>query len=301
MHAVSILATPLVKVLTVSTEFLLRLLGARKADEPPVTAAEVAALLKAGTEAGVFEEEEHDLVERVFWLGDQRVSSLMTPRHRVEWLDVRDVAEVHREELIRHRYSKYLVCDGDLDHVLGMVRVKDLLADLLEGKALNLSANMRKPLFVPESLRALRLLELFRESGISVAVVIDEYGGVDGLLTLNDVLAELKGNLTSHADPRVVQREDGSWLVDASITTDEFWDSLGLEERREAERREYTSVGGLVVTNLRRIPKSGNTFEALGLRFEVVDMDGHRVDKVLVSAPVEGMVPYSTDRRPSTR
>src|SRR5690606_26438782 len=138
-------------------------------------------------------------------------------------------------------------------------------------------------LFVPASLRALRLLEMFRESGVHVAVVIDEYGGVDGLLTLDDVLTELAGDLASHTDHRVVQREDGSWLVDASLTMEEFWEDLGLEERRGQERRDYNTVAGLVVTKLGRIPQSGNTFEAYGLRFEVVDMDGQRVDKVLVS------------------
>ena len=283
MQTVSLIATPLVKLLSVSTEFLLRVLRARKPDEPPVTEAEVAALLEAGAEAGVFEEEEHELVERVFWLADQRVTALMTPRHRIAWLDVRASAREHRTELIRHRYSHYLVCDGDVDHVLGIVRVKDLLVELLEGRELDLRPALRKPLFVPESLRALRLLEMFRESGVHVAIVIDEYGGVDGLLTVGDLLTELVGDLASRSEPRLVQREDGSWLVDASLTMDEFWTGIGLEERRDEQRKDYNTVAGLVVTTLGRIPQSGNSFEAYGLRFEVVDMDGHRVDKVLVT------------------
>jgi putative hemolysin len=289
MHTLSLLASPVVRVLSVSTDGLLRLLRVRKADEPPVTEEEVAAMLDAGTAAGIFEEEEHDLVERVFWLGDQRVESLVTPRHRIEWLDRRDGPEVHRQELIRHRYSHYLVCDGEVDRVLGMVRVKDLLADLLEGKPLDLETSLRKPLFVPNNMRALRLLETFRESRIHVAVVIDEYGGVDGLVTLNDVLEEITGNLATHTEPGVVQRDDGSWLVDGSLTMDEFWEGLGLEERRGATRSEYNTLAGLVVTQLGHIPRSGDGFQAYDLRFEVVDMDGHRVDKVLVSrVPAEG-------------
>lgn len=284
MHQISRVATPLVKLLTVSTEFLLRLLHARRSEDPPVTEEEVAALIEAGAEAGVFEEEEHELVERVFWLADQRVGTLMTPRHRIAWLDVSAPPEKQREELIRHRYSHYLVCEDDVDHVLGMVRVKDLIADLLEGRELDLRAALRKPLFVPESLRALRLLEMFRESGIHLAIVIDEYGGVDGLLTLNDVLTELAGDVAAGGEPRVVQRDDGSWLVDASLTMDEFWELIGLEDKRVEVRREYNTVAGLVVTTLGRIPRSGNSFYAYGLRFEVVDMDGHRVDKVLVAA-----------------
>jgi putative hemolysin len=215
MHLISIAATPLVKILGASTEFLLRLLRARKSDEPPVTEEEVAALLDVGTEAGIFEEEEHALVERVFWLGDQRVSSLMTLRHRIAWLDVNDPPAMYREELIRSRHAHYLVGDGDVDHVLGMVRVKDLLAELLEGKLLDLTAALRRPLVVPESLRALRLLEMFRESGVHLAVVIDEYGGVAGLLTLSDVLEEIAASPSHHADPRVagVKTAPGWWTI----------------------------------------------------------------------------------------
>jgi putative hemolysin len=282
MHGLSIVASPFVRVLSVSTEGLLKLLRVRKAEEPPVTEEEVSALLDVGMAAGVFEEEEHDLVERVFWLADQRVGSLVTPRQRIEWLDVRDAPEAHRSELVRHRFSHYLVCDGEVDRVLGMVRVKDLLAELLEGRPLDPRAALRQPLFVPSSLRALRLLTMFRESGIHLAVVIDEYGGVEGLVTLNDVLEEITGDLGLDTEPRVVQREDGSWLVDASLTMDEFWVSLNLEEPRVPGGRAYHTLGGLVVTELGRIPHTGDTFELHDLKFEVVDMDGHRVDKVLV-------------------
>jgi putative hemolysin len=198
-------------------------------------------------------------------------------------LDIADPPEAHRDELVRHRFSHYMVCEGDVDHVLGMVRVKDLLAELLEGRKLDLRASLRKPLFVPEGLRALRVLEMFRESGVHMAVVIDEYGGVEGLVTLNDVLEEITGSLASPSDPRVVRRDDGSWLVDASLTMDEFWEALDLEDRRAEDRRDYHTVAGLVVTTLGRIPQSGSAFELHDLHFEVVDMDGHRVDKVLVS------------------
>jgi putative hemolysin len=283
MHSLSYFASPVVKLLSFSTEAIIRLLGIRKSEEPAVTEADLAALLDAGTAAGVFDEEEHALVERVFWLGDQRVTTLMTPRPRIEWLDALDPPEMHRAELIRHRFSHYLVCEGDVDHVIGMVRGKDLLAELLAGRPLDLRAALRKPLFVPENVRALRLLELFRESRVHMAVVIDEYGGVEGVITLNDVLEEITGDLSARADPRVTRRDDGSWLVDASVTMEEFWESLGLEDRRGQERPEYRTLAGLVVTELGRIPRPADTFEANGLRFEVMDMDGYRVDKVLVS------------------
>lgn len=283
MDRLSKLAAPLVALLSLSTELVIRLLGIKRPQEPPVTEEEVAALIDVGTEAGIFEEEEHDLVERVFWLGDKGIASLMTPRHRIAWLDLRAPRERQLEELVRHRYSRFLVCDGELDQVAGVVRVIDLVPDLIEGRPFDLRGRLTKPLFVPESLRALRLLELFRESGIHLAVVIDEYGEVEGLVTLHDLVEELTGDLVTNSEPAIIHRDDGSWLVDASITVDEFWDRLGLGERRGEVSSEYNTVGGLVVTELGRIPRSGDAFETDGLRFEVVDMDGRRVDKVLVS------------------
>jgi putative hemolysin len=287
MHALSVAAAPLVRILSFSTDSLLRLLGFRKADEPPVTEAEVSALLEQGTDAGVFEEEEQELVERVFWLGDQRAGALMTPRLQVAWVDINDPPELQRASMMRDPRTRYLVCDDEIDHVVGMVESKDLWAQVLGGGDLDLRKVLRKPLFVPEAMRALRLLEAFRESGVYMAVVLDEYAGVEGVVTLNDVLEGLAGDLVETGQPRVVQREDGSWLVDASLGMDEFRDALDLPERRGDERDEYRTLGGFVVTTLGRIPRAGEWFVADRLRYEVVDMDGHRVDKVLVSR-VEG-------------
>ncbi|MQA91474.1 MAG: DUF21 domain-containing protein [Gemmatimonas sp.] len=282
MQLLSVIASPLVKVLSLSTDGLLKLLPIRMSGETPVTEEELTLLLEAGADAGVFEEEEQELVERVFWLGDQLIGALLTPRHRIAWLDLRDSTEAHREEIVRRRFSHYLVCDGDVDHVLGMVRVKDLLAELLAGKPLDLEEAIRKPLFVPVNLRALRLLEMFRESGVHLAVVVDEYGGVEGLITLSDVLEEIAGDLSVELEPRIVSRGDGSWLVDGSLPMTEFWAGLNLEDRRHEGRFGYQTVAGFVMTQLGRVPLSGDAFEVHGLRFEVVDMDGYRIDKVLV-------------------
>ena len=283
MELLSRITAPAVKVLTLSTDAVVRVLRIRKAEEPPVTERELAALLEAGTAAGVFEEDESDMVEGVLSLGDKHVALLMTPRNRIQWLDVNDPDEAHRKQLTEHRHSHYLVCDAAVDNVIGMVHVKDLLAELLASHSLQLTRALRKPLFVPPNVASLRLLETFRESGIHVAVVIDEYGGVEGLVTLNDVLEEITGGLTSTSDKEIVQREDGSWLVDAALTVDEFWDALDLPERRAEDRHDYNTLGGLAFAELGRIPKTGDTFLIEGLRFEVVDMDGHRVDKLLVT------------------
>ncbi len=282
MHLLSRVAAPLVRLLSASTEGLLGLLRIRKAAEPPVTEEEIAALLEEGTRAGVLDGEEQELIERVFWLGDQRAASLMTPRQKIVWLDLDDLPEVHRETIRRHRFSRFLVCQGAVDRVVGMVRATDLLTALLDAKALDLRQVLRNPLFVPGGMRALRLLELFRESGIHLAVVVDDYGRVEGIVTLRDVLEEISGDLSAETGSRVLHRKDGSWVVDASLPMDEFWRCLDLEERRSERRQEYNTLGGLVVTSLGHIPAAGESFESYGLRFEVMDMDGNRVDRVLV-------------------
>ena len=286
MHALSVLAGPAVTFLTASTDGLLRLLRVQRVDDPPVTEEEIAHLLEAGTQAGVFHEDEQELVERVFWLADQRVSALMTPRHRVVWLDADDPPEVNRRKMFEQRYTRYLVCEKDVDHVVGMVHVRDLWSNIAAGKPFDVRGCTRQPLFVPESTRALRVLELFRAAGIHLAVVVDEYGGVEGIVTLNDVLEEIVGEMTvagAARQPTITRREDGSWLIDASLAMHDVREALGLEERRADERRDYRTLGGFILARLGRIPNVGDHFDAEGLRFEVVDMDGHRIDKVLIA------------------
>jgi putative hemolysin len=287
MNMLSRIAAPLVWVLTSSTQGVLRLLRIRAPDDSPVTEAEISVLIEQGTQAGVFHEEEQELVERVFWLGDQRAVAVMTPRHRIVWLDVNASVAENRERMIRHQFSRYLVCEGSLDKVVGVVEVKRLWAAELAGQPVDdLRPFLRTPHFIPESTRALRILERFRESGTHLAVVVDEYGGVEGLVTLNDILEEIAGNL-SHAGggtaAPAVRRDDGSWLVDGSLSMEEFRDLLDLKERRH-EAREYHTVGGFVFTRIGHVPVPGESFEAEGYRLEVVDMDGNRVDKVLVAA-----------------
>ncbi|HET7462014.1 MAG TPA: hemolysin family protein [Longimicrobium sp.] len=284
MNVVSFLAAPAVKMLTVSTELLLKLLRVRKGNEPPVSEAEIAVMMEQATQAGVFQEEEQDLVERVFWLGDQRAGGVMTPRHRIVWLNLEDAPEENWRRMVEHRYTRYLLCDGSLDAVRGMVDVKDLWAARLEGGSVALEDHVRDPLYIPSSTRALHLLERFRASGVHLAVVVDEYGGIEGLVTLNDLLQEIAGDLTitGATSPPVVRRDDGSLLVDGSYAIDDFRQALGLPERR-GEPREYRTVGGLVFTLLGHVPTPGEHVEHEGWRVEVMDMDGNRVDKVLAT------------------
>jgi putative hemolysin len=286
MRALSVAASPLVTLLTWSTEAVVRLFRLRKSDEPPVTEAEIAVLLEQGTEAGVFHEEEQELVERVFWLADQRVGAVMTPRVHVVWLDVDDPPAAHLETMLKHPFYQFPVCEGSLDGVLGIVTVRDLWAAQAEGRPTGLRSLLREPLYVPETTRALQLLQDFRARGVEVALVVDEYGGTEGLVTLHDLVEEIVGDLRlegSPPEPAAVRRDDGSLLVDGSISMDDLREVLELDERRGEERADYRTLGGFGYTRLGRVPRAGDRFDTDAFTVEVVDMDRNRVDKVLVT------------------
>jgi putative hemolysin len=285
MMVLSRVAAPLVWLLTVSSRLVLRLLRITKNSDAAVTEADVAALLDEATESGLIHESEQDMVERVFWLGDRRVVDLIAPRHRTAWLDVSDHALEARSKMIAQPRPAYLVCDGALDRVVGAVEVRDLWDQALRGHETDVKAVMKQPLFIPENTHALRLLELFRESGVAMAVVVDEYGGVEGVLTRDDLLEDIAWE-TAPTDPTVVRRDDGTLLVDAAMSVDDFREALGLSERRDEDRSAYRTVGGLIVSRMGRIPRVGEHVDSEGFRIEVVDMDGPRIDKVLV-APAE--------------
>lgn len=279
------IGSPIVYILGVSTDTVLRVLGIRPSTEPQVTEEEIRVLIEQGTEEGTFEEAEQDMVERVFRLGDRPVSSIMTPRPDIIWLDLEDTAEENRRKIIDNGYSRYPVCQGGLDNVLGIIPVTDLLARSFCGEALDLTVGLRQPVFVPESTRGLKVLELFKQTVTHMALVVDEYGVIQGLVTLNDVMIEIVGEVPSddeHEDPQVVRREDGSWLLDGMLSVDEFFELFNVQPISEEHRGSYQTLGGFVMAHLGRIPTAADFFEWQGMRLEVMDMDGNRVDKVLV-------------------
>lgn len=286
MQVLSRVAYPAVHLLGLSTELLLRALGMRPSTEPLVTEEEIRALIEQGTQAGMFEEAEQEMVERVFRLGDRRVSAVMTPRTEIVWLDREASALEIRRTITESAHSRFLVADGSLDNVLGVVHAKDLLAHILGEQVVNLEATLQQPLYVPESMRALKVLELFKQSGTHIALVIDEYGGIQGLVTPNDILEAIVGDLPEageQVEPLAVQREDGSWLVDGMLPVDEFKDLFDLGELPGEDQGIYQTLAGFVVMQLGRIPAATDYFVWEGLKIEVVDMDGNRVDKVLVT------------------
>ncbi len=286
LAAFSRLVSPAIILLSFCTDLVLRVLGVKAYTEPAVTEEEIRIMIDQGTTAGVFEEEEQDIMERVFSLGDRRVNSIMTPRGEIVWLDIDDSAAEISRKIAGGAYSMFPVCHKKLDNVLGVVQSKDLLSCNLADQMVNLKASLLPPLFVPESMRALKVLERFKQTGIHLAIVLDEYASVQGIVALVDLLEGLVGDIPhidELAEPQVIKRQDGSWLVDGSLPVDDFREMVDPEGLPEEEESQYITLGGFVMTHLEKIPTAGDHFEWGGYRFEVVDMDERRVDKVLVT------------------
>ena len=284
MLVISRIATPLVRLLSGTTEGLLRLFGIKSSKETGVTEEEVRVMIDEGTQGGVFEEEQQDMVERVFRLNDRSVSSLMTHRSEMIWLDVDDPVKENYKKIMESGYSNFLVSKGELDNVAGYVRTKDLLARYFKGEPVDLKSSVKTPLYVPEATTALETVEKLRNEKAHFALVIDEYGSIAGVVTLTDVLQAIVGDIPwvdNEGKPEFVQREDGSWLVDGKMAVDDLEMLLDVDELPEEEAN-YETVGGLIMAHYDRIPVAGDCFEWNNLSFEVMDMDGHRVDKVLV-------------------
>jgi putative hemolysin len=285
MMGLARLGGPVVAVLTMTTNLILRVFGIRGQAEPHLTEEEIRAVISQGAESGVLEAAEESIVQRVLQLGDQRVAGIMTPRPDIEWIDVDATPDELREFLASHSHTQFVVCHGGLDNVLGIVRSADLLPMAMRGSAIDLRSLTREALFVPDSMTAVQLLESFRGSHKHVALVMDEFGAVEGLVTLTDLLEALVGHLPAEPgeDARVfVHRADGSWLIDGSAAMDEVAARLALEPVPDSETGAYHTLGGFVMARLGRVPKTADRFDWGGHQFEVVDMDGRRIDKVLV-------------------
>jgi putative hemolysin len=272
--------SPFVKLLSMSTEAILKLLGVKANLEPPVTEEELHLLIDQGTQAGVFEEAEQDMVEGIFSLGDSRVYSLMTPRTEMVWLDITDSIEEIREKIAECPYSRFPVRQDSLETILGIVKSRDLLVDSLSGKKINLKALLKPAHFIPETMFASRALELFKEKNTELLLVVDEFGGLQGLLTINDILEEIVGAM-EFEEPQATQRQDGSWLLDGMLEIDELKELFNFTTVPHED--EYETLSGFIMTSLGRVPQASDNFEWNGFRFEVMDMDGRRVDKVLVT------------------
>lgn len=290
MTALSRVAAPVVWLLGVSSEFILRVFGVRHAADPPVTEEEIEILLQEGAAAGVFAPAEHEMVGGVFDLGEREARELMTPRYRLIALDIEDPLDVNLRKMADAPHQVFPLYEDDLDRLIGLVPVKKLWAATLSGEALDLRELAEPPLIVPETLPALEVLERFRDRSVNVAMVVDEFGGVQGLLSLHDLLEAITGDLAPSApgNEAWVQRADGSWLLDGALPVHEVRDVLDLDALPGEESGDFETLGGFIMSRLERIPSVGDYTDWKGLRFEVADMDGRRVDRVLIGPAPEG-------------
>ena len=294
MRLLSQVARPVVALLNISSTFVIRLLGVKPSAEPQVTEEEIRVLIEQGTELGVFEESEQDMIESILRLGDRRVEAFMTPRTKIVALELEDAPEESKQKIINGHHSHYPVVQDSLDNVIGMVRTKDLVVQALQQQPLEVQAVMQSPLFVPESMTALEVLDRFKVEGMHVALITDEYGGIQGMVTQNDILEAIVDDLPGSdrlMQPQIVQRADGSWLVDGLLHIDKLKELLDVEMLPDEEEEGFQTVGGFMVSQFNDIPRAGQVFDWDRFNFEVVDMDGRRVDKILITghqvAPAE--------------
>jgi len=282
---ISAIFSPLVRFLSGATSLVVRVLGFSPARGPEVTEDEVKVLIAQGTESGIFENSEKEMMEGVLNLDDRRVTAFMTPRTDVIAIDISDEKAATREEIVAHADFAYLpVIEGDLDRIIGMLDIRNALASMVRDGTFDLKTHLVEPVLIPETISALKALSILKDKAAGTALIVDEYGGVSGLVTLSDLLESvLAGLAQSDSDeiPGIVQREDGSYLVDGALAISEFAESMELDED-EFDQNAYDTVAGLVLDCMGSIPKAGDSCDWNGLHIEIMDMDGNRIDKVLV-------------------
>lgn len=311
MKALSWIARPIVWLLSLSTDAVVHLLRIKPSTEPDITAEEIETMVEHGAEIGIFETSERDMIESVLRLDEWRVDAFMTPRTHVTWIDIEDPEEEVRAILLGAKHSRFPVVEGDADNIVGMLYTKDLVVQQLKGEPFDVRASLRPVLFVPESMSTLRVLEIFKQQGKHIALVTDEYGSVEGMVTDMDILEAIAGEIPAEgepAEPGAQLRDDGTWLVDGLLHVNRLWEILDMAREMQDVYRGYQTVSGFVMTNLDGIPREGEHFGFRGLRFEIVDMDGRRIDKVLVTprawepmpsgrTPEHGEAGYPTDSK----
>ncbi|WP_266159277.1 hemolysin family protein [Dyella silvatica] len=287
MLVLSRICSPFVGLLNASSSLLLRLMQVNDRGRGAVTEEEIRLLVAESAEQGVLDADERNMVNRVLRLGDRSVDSVMTPRPRIAWLDIAATQEENDAVLRATPYSRYPVYREGENEVVGVVEVKNLLRNYTGGSS-DMFGQMAKPFFVPAASRALDLLEEFRDAETPMALVVDEYGDIEGLVTLNDLLAAVVGATQlghggNEEDSPIVQRSDGSWLVDGSLPTDDLRELLHVDHLPGEQEHEYRTAAGMVMAALGHIPQTGEVFAWQGIRFEVVDLDGARIDKLLIT------------------
>ena len=285
MSVLSFITYPFIWLLSKSTAFISKIFNI-KSDNSAVTEEEIKAIISEGTEHGTIEEAEQEIIERIFHLSDRNITSIMTHRSDIIWFELNDNEEKIKEKIVSEPHSIYPICDGDIDEVKGVVSIKDLYVS----NDLTLFKNLMSPaLFVPENNSAYQVLEKFKESKVHCCFIVDEYGSLQGMITLNDILEAIVGDIPQpdFLDYAITEREDGSYLVDAQLPFYDFLTKFEKTEWMNEGEREFDTMAGFILHELERIPKTGDKLEWKGFEFEILDMDGHRIDKLLVTASEE--------------
>jgi putative hemolysin len=286
MSFLSRIASPFVSLLSVSTTTVVRLLGVEQTTEPAVTEEDVRMMIDQGAESGVFDPLEEKLVEHIFRLADRRVEAIITPRTELVWLDLSQTQDQIIQQVKDCVHSHYPVAHEHLDEVLGLVSARDLLIQLLDEGRMDLKSVIKPALFIPEGLPALLILERFKQSHVESALVLDEYGGIQGMVTLFDILEAIVGDLPEEGSPQiqgVIELSDSTWLIEGMLPIDEFQELLSIRGLPRQNESNYQTVSGFMMSNLDRIPEIGDKFAWDSFRFEVRAMDGRKVDQVLVT------------------
>lgn len=288
MYWISLIAAPFVWLLTFTTDIIMRILNIRNKDGHKVTEDDIRAMVQEGTESGVVQEIEQDIVENVFHLGDRKIKTLMTQRSDIEWIDADEPSEMIRKQISESAHHSIPVCKTDLDHVVGILNAKDVLNRMLLGGAFEMDKCIKPAIYLSETSSAFKALETFRESRQRIAIVVDEFGSIQGLLTMGDLVDALIGDFAKelHEQKEIIPRDDGSYLVDAALPFPEFMRYFELEAEDDPEFSKINTLGGLIFYIAKRIPETGFKLTWKNLSMEIIDMDGRRVDKVLVRKEV---------------
>ena len=280
MRIVSWITFPFIKLLTASSRLITKILNIKK-DDTQVTEEEIKAIINEGTEQGTLEETEQEIIERVFHLSDRNITSLMTHRSDIVWFNTTDTEDMIREKILKEPHSLYPICETEIDNIKGVVSLKDLYSNKDNIPFKNL---MRPALFVPENNTAFKVMEKFKESQLHSCFIVDEYGSVLGMITLKDILEAIIGDMPQEDDDEyeVIKREDGSFLVDGQIPFYDFLSYFDKTDWMNEGEQEFDTIAGFILHKLKRIPTASEKLEWNGFDFEIIDMDGHRIDKVLV-------------------
>lgn len=283
MNILSKITSPFIWLLTKSTDVIIKLLGITKTDSS-VTEEEIKSMIQEGATGGAIEEIEQEIVQNVFHLGDRKITTLMTSRNEITMLDIEDSVEENRAKIIEYKHSVYPVCKDGIDNIIGLLYIKNLLGKDLDSELQNLEQVLKEPLFVPENNHAYQALEKFREERIHMGIIVDEYGSVLGIITLNDIMDALVGDISvdNEFGYEIFEREDGSFLVDASLPFDDFLNHFDIQINNRREYTGFDTLGGFALNILKEIPDTGDKFEWEDYEFEIIDMDKNRIDKILV-------------------